>query len=121
MYVDNNKIRPFNCQTKLQHSTILHMTMVNGWFINRVLYNKVKYLLLIAIRMTGVWMNGVLLYFILVISSGQPQNIPFFVNCVGAFKKACAEEAFREYVVVCPLKVITLYTLLWLVGVIPLG
>lgn len=99
--------------------------MVNFWFINRVLYNKVKYLLLKAIRMTGVWMNGVwmngvLLYFILVISSGQPQNIPFFVNCVGGFKKACAKEAFREYVV-CPLKVITLYTLLWLVGVIPLG
>lgn len=73
--------------------------MVNCWFINRVLYNKVKYLLLKAIRMTGVWMNGVLLYFILVISSGQPQNIPFFVNCVGGFKKACAEEAFREYIV----------------------
>lgn len=94
--------------------------MVNCWFINRVLYNKVQYLLLKAIRMTGVWMNGVLLYFILVTSSGQPQNIPFFVNCVGGFKKACAKEAFREYVV-CPLKVITLYTLLWLVGVIPLG
>lgn len=33
MYVDNNKIRTFNCQTKLQHSTILHIAIVNCKFL----------------------------------------------------------------------------------------